>query len=451
MKLVLLGGASVRSVFFTNGVARKSAQMGIDELVLFDIDHKKLEVMGALCAHAVKISGSAMRVSICGDARQALTGADFIVSTIRVGCDASRAADEEICLQNGVLGQETTGAGGFSMALRTIPVMLDYMKLITEVAPAAWVFNFTNPSGLVTQALRDAGYHRVLGICDAPSGTKLSMARALDIPPEELFVQFVGLNHLSWVTSVRHGEKELLPALLEDTSFPARVKDISMFGHDLIQTVGHFPNEYLYYYYYRTRSLANIQAGEMARGRMVLENNARMFRQLYAMNPATDIQAMLDTYLRAMYQRESTYMNTETNQTLAHPAFDGTIPGSEGYAGVMMNFILAQATGQEREMVLSVPTSGGWGMGARDVLEVTCRVAGGEIRVQREGELSAPALALMRTVKEYENLTVQAAVNRCKKSAVAALTIHPLVNDYEVAKRLVDAFWTETAKYVEGF
>jgi len=451
MKLVLLGGASVRSVFFTNGVAHKSVLMGIDELILFDIDQRKLEVMEALCIHAVKAASSPLRVSACCDARQALTGANYIVSTIRVGCDQSRVADEEICLKNGVLGQETTGAGGFSMALRTIPVMLGYMKLIQEVAPNAWVFNFTNPSGLVTQALRDAGYDRVLGICDAPSGTKLNMAKALNIPVDELFVQFIGLNHLSWVASVRHSDRELLPELLRDETFPARVKDLSMFGHDLISTIGHLPNEYLYYYYYREKALQNFQGCKMARGRMVLENNNRMFEQLYAMNPATDIDSMLDVYLHSMYKRESTYMNTETNQILAHAAFESTIPGSEGYAGVMMNFILAAATGQQREMVLSMPAGQAFGMRKQDVLEVTCLTSGGEIKVQSVGQLSPPAMALMRSVKEYENLTVQAVMQRCKRTAAAALTIHPLVNDFEKASRLVDAFWVEAAKYAEGY
>ncbi|HCD44131.1 MAG TPA: glycoside hydrolase, partial [Lachnoclostridium sp.] len=163
MKLVILGGAGVRTVFFTNGVAQKADLMGITELVLFDTDEKKLAIMGALSKYAAQKANPALAVSTTLDIREAVSGADYVVTTIRVGYDEGRVIDEDIAMKHGVLGQETTGIGGFSMALRTIPVMKEYCRIIKELAPKAWIFNFTNPSGLVTQALRDAGYDRVLG------------------------------------------------------------------------------------------------------------------------------------------------------------------------------------------------------------------------------------------------------------------------------------------------
>ena len=439
MKLVILGGAGVRTVFFTNGVAEKADIMGITELVLFDTDEKKLAIMGALSKYAAQKANPGLKVSTATDIRTAVTGADFVVTTIRVGYDEGRVLDEDIAIKHGVLGQETTGVGGFSMALRTIPVMKEYCQVIKELAPNAWIFNFTNPSGLVTQALRDAGYDRVLGICDAPSSTKINMAEALGIPTSELKVQFAGLNHLSFVTSVLYNGRELLPDLLNDDVFLGKVKEFSMFDPDVIRTMGHMPNEYLYYFFYQNKASQNVQNSQKARGRMVMENNIEMFAALSQLNPDTQIEEMLQTYLKFMHKRESTYMVNETNQALVHKPFDGQIPNAEGYAGVMMNYLLTMATGEEREMVLSIPDNiGHFGLKAGDVMEITCTITKDGINAEERGELSAAAQSLIQSVKAYENLTVEAVNARSVKIAQAALMAHPLIGDYPLAKALVD-------------
>ncbi len=439
MKLVILGGAGVRTVFFTNGVAQKADLMGITQLVLFDTDEKKLAIMGALSKYAAQKANPALKVSTALDVREAVSGADYVVTTIRVGYDEGRVIDEDIAMKHGVLGQETTGVGGFSMALRTIPVMKEYCSIIKELAPKAWIFNFTNPSGLVTQALRDAGYDRVLGICDAPSGTKLNMAEALGIPADELKVQFAGLNHLSFITSVLHNGKELLPELLKDDEFIGKVKEFSMFEPDVIRTMRHLPNEYLYYFFYRNKANQNVQGSQKARGRAVMENNIEMFKALSQMDPETQIEEMLQTYLRFMYNRESTYMVNETKQALAHKPFDGQIPNAEGYAGVMMNYLLTMATGEEREMVLSIPDSvGHFGLNPGDVMEITCRITKDGILAEERGELSPAAQAIIQSVKAYENLTVEAINTKSVQTAQAALMAHPLIGDYPLAKELVE-------------
>ncbi len=452
MKLVIIGGAGVRSVFFTNGLALKSDKMNIDDLVLFDIDEKKLEIMGALCIHAAKLVNQNLKVSINTNFREAVKGADYIVTTVRVGFDKSRVVDEEICLKNGVLGQETTGAGGFSMALRTIPVMLEYMKIVQEIAPNAIVFNFTNPSGLVTQAMRDAGFNNVLGICDAPSSTKIAMAEYLNVPSEKLFTQFAGLNHLSFITSVQLEEKELLPDLLKNDDFLKNIKEFSMFDPELIRTIGHLPNEYLYYFYYKNRSLNNVKNSFKARGRVVYENNIKMFDSLSEFNKNTQIDKMMGTYLRFMYNRESTYMNTETNSKLKHKEFDGKMPDSEGYAGVMMNYCMALANDCDREMVLSIPCEDSYyGLKPADVMEVTCIINKSGARIQRFGELSTPAMALINSIKQYENLTVEAAIKCDSRAAIAALTVHPLINDYEVSKALFNDLLIGNKEYLKNW
>ena len=178
-KLTIIGGGSVRAPFFANSLAKRAHTLHISTLCLYDIDSEKLRVIGSIAKHAVAKIAPDLQVILETDLTKAITGTDYFVTTIRVGGDHSRVVDEQIAIKNGVLGQETTGAGGFFMAARSIPVLADYCRRIKELAPNAWIFNFTNPSGLVTQAMHSLGYDHVIGICDTPSSTKLRIAEAM--------------------------------------------------------------------------------------------------------------------------------------------------------------------------------------------------------------------------------------------------------------------------------
>lgn len=164
MKIAVIGGAGVRTVIFINGLLKRYKDLNIDEVVLYDIQEEKQKIIEKLCKHVVNREQKDLKVWAVSDPVEAIRGADFIVTTLRVGGDSSRVIDETVALDLGVVGQETTGAGGFSMAVRTIPVLLKYCEMIKRHAPEAWIFNFTNPSGLVTQALHSAGYSRIIGI-----------------------------------------------------------------------------------------------------------------------------------------------------------------------------------------------------------------------------------------------------------------------------------------------
>ena len=212
MKIAVIGGAGVRTVIFINGLLKRYKDLHIEEAMLYDIDYKKLGIIERLCNQVIRRENKDLKLSVCEDVKEAIKGADYIVTTLRVGGDHSRVIDETVALKDGVIGQETTGVGGFSMAVRTIPVLLDYCKLIKEYAPNAIIFNFTNPSGLVTQALKKAGYKNVIGICDAPSSCKFRMAAKLGVDEKDLYVEFYGLNHLSWIRSVKIKDKEILHA-----------------------------------------------------------------------------------------------------------------------------------------------------------------------------------------------------------------------------------------------
>ena len=210
--LSLIGGGSVRTYYFIESLIRFCRELDIEEVRVMDTDAEKLRYFGGIAAYLARRGESGLKVTLTGDAEMALRGADYVVTTIRVGGDEARTKDE---LSEGLIGQETTGAGGFSYAIRTIPVMLAYMKLIRRLAkPEAPVFNFTNPAGLVTQALYDAGFEGVIGICDNATGIKTDTAEALGVNASDLLVKVYGLNHLSWASRVELFGTDILPKLM---------------------------------------------------------------------------------------------------------------------------------------------------------------------------------------------------------------------------------------------
>ncbi len=444
MKIAVIGGAGVRTVIFINGLLKRYRKLNIDEVVLYDIDQEKLAVIGRLCKHVVDRNQESLKVAVAADAAEAVTGADYVVTTLRVGGDHSRVVDESIALEHGVIGQETTGVGGFSMAVRTIPVLMEYCEIIKKYAPNAWIFNFTNPSGLVTQALRSAGYDRIIGICDAPSSTKFRMANHLQVTEEELYVEFFGLNHLSWISSVKVGEEELLDKLLADDGFLKDIQEFSMFDPELLRSIGFLPNEYLYYYYHREKALANIlKAGDQTRGRSIEAINKQMMQELKEMDIEADPEGALQIFLYYMQVRENSYMSVESG-TAKRPLLEkGTleVPDGMGYAGVMLDCIEGMQSDKGRFLVLSVENQGSMpGLADEDVVEMTCLVNKEGIHPVKVDQIPEHCYLLMRMIKMYEKKTVEAIRSNSKETAVQALMLHPLINSYSLAKELVNKY-----------
>ncbi len=443
MKITVIGGAGVRTVIFINGLLDRYKKLNIDEVVLYDIDREKLKVISSLCRYVVARRGFDLTVSTSDDAVNAISGADYIVTTIRAGGDHSRVIDEEIALNAGVIGQETTGAGGFSMAVRTIPVLMEYCELIKTHAPHAWIFNFTNPSGLVTQALKSAGYDRIIGICDAPSSTKYRMAKQLGVTQEQLSVEFFGLNHLSWIQSVKVEGREILQELLSDESFLKGVQEFSIFDPELLRLIGYLPNEYLYYYYHREKALNNIKKSGETRGKAIELVNYKMMEELKQMDLEKEPEAALQVFLYYMALREESYMSIETGHDKKETIKKGEleVPDGMGYAGVMLDCIEGLQSEDGHELVLSVENNGCIeGLEDQDVIEVTCRVSKNGIVPVQVGKVPEHCYLLIRMIKMYEKLTAEAVKNHSKETAVKALTLHPLVNSYSLAKNLVDEY-----------
>jgi 6-phospho-beta-glucosidase len=254
MKLAVIGGGGVRSPMLARSIAQRAAAIGLDDVAFMDTDAEKLNVFGTLSLRIAASLAPGLSFHLSTDLAEAVRGADFIITTIRAGGDGGRARDERIALKHGVIGQETTGAGGFAMAMRTIPAMTECCRAVSRhAAHGAIILNFTNPAGLVTQAMHDQGYENVYGICDAPSGLLRQVAALLLRRVEELDSVCLGLNHLSYFTSIRLDGAEILPHLLADPRMYERT-DMRFFEPAFARRSGMLLNEYLYYYFYREKA-----------------------------------------------------------------------------------------------------------------------------------------------------------------------------------------------------
>ncbi|MGM9668344.1 MAG: 6-phospho-beta-glucosidase [Faecousia sp.] len=457
-KLTLIGGGSVRTYYFIESLMKFYQEMDIGEVAVMDNDGEKLRYFGGIAKYLAEKEKSGLNVTLTTDAREALRDADYVVTTVRVGQDKARTVDERTALNLGVIGQETTGAGGFSYAIRTIPTMIGYMELIREVAkPDAPVFNFTNPSGLVTQALYDAGFDNIIGICDNATGIKIDVANALQVNASDLMVKVYGLNHLSWANRVEINGVDILPRLMENDSFVQSFHQFAYFNRDLVRRLGEIPNGYLYYFYHRERALKNLLAAPESRGEFILRNNAEMMEELRRHDIQTEPQVCLDVYRDYMHRREGSYMQIELGGEGVHvPPIDveslgirellGNKPVTEiyeGYAGVVFNYIDSVKNNKGIDLAVSVPNKGAIpGMAEDDVVEITCTIdRRGAVPMKfTEEEVKPSNLALMKTIKRYEKLTVEAVRTKSRAAAIEALTIHPLVQDYDLAVKLVDSY-----------
>jgi 6-phospho-beta-glucosidase len=448
MKLTLIGGGGVRSPLFVYTALRWHARIGLSELCLYDIDERKLRLFGALCREVVHRGGDPFIITTTTDARTALSGARHVVTTMRVGFEQGRVLDERIALRHGVLGQETTGPGGFAMALRSIPAILGYAGLLQELSPGAWMYNFTNPSGLVTQALRDAGFEHTIGICDGANTGQASIAHWAGVEESRIRAEVFGLNHLSWCRSARLDGEDLLPRALADDGYLRQAQ--GAFEPELVRMLGMHLNEYLYYYYYAEKALAAINGEGMTRGEEIKELNQRLIEQLGEIGVERDPERALRTFFGYEKRRGATYMHYAYGGTSAAEAdkerlFDADIPAEagEGYAGVALALVEALETGRPHTTALNVPNQGAIeGMRDDDVVEVSCRVDRRGVQPLPIGEVPAPQLGLMQTVKNYERLTVQANREHSRQLAVQALMAHPLVVSYARACPLVEAYLT---------
>ena len=455
MKLTVLGGGGVRSPWLARSIMNLADDLGFTEICFMDNDRDKLRIFGGLAQHIAEVIEPGIKFVLTTDAREALTDARYIITTLRVGGDHGRTLDESIALSHQVIGQETTGAGGFAMAMRSIPALFKYFELAREMAhPEHLIFNFTNPAGLVAQAAQYAGYDNVYGICDGPIGLFKQINTVLETDMDHVDVTVYGLNHLSYFSSYKVDGEEMVPTILEDPRMREHT-DLRMFDPQQLQDYGVLFNEYLYYFYSRDEALAHILEAPRTRGETIEQINLRMMERMEGLDIEHDLDAIIEIFLDAYYEREDSYMSIESggfrDPLPRSKTFDYGTKGQDdgGYAGVALGIIRGLESEEARQAIVNVPNSGALpGLRDDDVVEASCRVS-------RDGVIPRPIeaipelqLRLIQTVKNYERLAAQAILDRDANKAVLALSVHPLIQSYSLAKTLVREYQEAHREYI---
>ena len=433
MRLTIIGGGGFRVPLIYQALLEEA--LGVSEVVLHDIDPDRLETIGVVLDQMTRSASRALPVSLVTDLDHALVGADFVFSAIRVGGLPARVIDEGVARELGVLGQETVGAGGIAYGLRTIPIALDLAERIARIAPDAWVVNFTNPAGMVTEAMSRHLGDRVVGVCDSPLGLTTRVARALGVESEEAYFDYAGLNHLGWLRAVYVGGRDRLPELMDDVERLESFEEGKLFGAAWLRSLGAVPNEYLHYFYYAREVLAAEQSAEVTRGSVLLDQDRR-FREA----ARTDTSTALDSWHHARNQREATYM-AESRAAFGGLERDSCDIQSGGYEKIALALLRAIATDTTSTLILNVRNRATLPTLDRDaVVEVPCVVAANGPRPITVDPLAAHAAGLVGAVKAAERATIEAAATGSRSSALQALAFHPLVDSVHVAGALLDAY-----------
>ena len=405
MKIAVVGAGSTYTPELVSGLSREREAIDVSELVLHDVDAESLDVVGSLAQRMLLHQGFEGRLESTGELDRALDGADFVLIQIRVGGQEARFQDETVPLACGCIGQETTGAGGLAKAFRTVPVVLAIAEQVRErAADGAWIVDFTNPVGIVTRALLDAG-HRAVGLCNVAIGFQRSFARWLDVEPARLVVDQVGLNHLTWVRAVHLDGDDVLSQLLADHG--DELADELELPHRLFDELGAIPSYYLRYFYAHDRVLAE-QLGGTPRAARVMEIERELL-ELYRDPALTEKPALLEQRGGAFY--------------------------SEAAVGLVRS--LASGDGAVHEVDLR--NAGTLeGLADDDVVEVPARVERDEITPLPQEPLAPELLGLVQHVAAYERLAAQAAEQGDLAVARKALLAHPLIGQDELAGELLE-------------
>ncbi|WP_199548243.1 6-phospho-beta-glucosidase [Streptomyces sp. N35] len=427
MRLTILGGGGFRVPLVYGALVGSEVR----ELTLYDTDRTRLDVVRSVI-EGLGADGPALRIA--GDLDDALRGADFVFSAIRVGGTAGRVRDERVPLAEGVLGQETVGAGGVLYGLRTIPVALRIAERVKELAPGAWVINFTNPAGMVTEAMASVLGDRVIGICDSPVGLVRRAARAAGADPEDVTYDYVGLNHLGWLRKLTTSDgRDLLPGLLADPERLGSFEEGRLFGATWLRALGSLPNEYLHYYYFRRETLASVSDAAETRGEFLDRQQGGFFGRASA-----DPSKAYDLWEATRRERESTYM-AESRAASGGWERDACDLDGGGYDRVALALMRALSSGAGARLILNVRNNGTVPeLPADAVVETVCEVDTSGARPLPCAPLGAAELGLMLQLKAVERAAIEAAVFKDRDAALRALALHPLVDSPAVARRILE-------------
>ncbi|RMI40940.1 family 4 glycosyl hydrolase [Streptomyces triticirhizae] len=437
MRLTIIGGGGFRvplvyRALLTTADGRSPDRR--DEVTLFDTDPLRLRVIARVCAALAEGVPGAPALRVARTLDEAVRGADFVFHAIRVGGVEGRVRDERAALDEGLLGQETVGASGVLYGLRTVPVALEVADRVAELAPNAWLINFTNPAGMVTEAMAARLGHRVIGICDSPVGLLHRAARAVGVDPAEVSYGYVGLNHLGWLNSLSHRGVDLLSGLLADDAALASFEEGRLFGGELLRALGALPNEYLHYYYLARETRRAVAKAEETRGAFLAAQQGAFFAEA-----ARDLDRAPALWAETRRERERTY-GAEQRAAAGGGERDSHDLEGGGYDGVALALMRAIADDRRTRLILNVRNAGTVPELPDDaIVETVCEVDAGGAHPVPALSLGLAEVGLMLQVKAVERTTIEAAATGSTELARHALTLHPLVDSARVAERVLAA------------
>jgi 6-phospho-beta-glucosidase len=422
LKITVIGGGSSYTPELVDGILRRKDTLPVRELRLLDIPEgeKKLSVIAAFAGRMAKKAGSGIAICPTLDRRAALDGADFVLSQFRVGGLAGRAKDEAIPLKYGVIGQETTGPGGYAYALRTLPVIFDICRDMEELCPGAWLINFTNPAGIVTEGILNYTRVKAMGLCNGPITTKRAIAALMKAAPERIGAEFVVLNHMSFIRDVTLDGKSIIGDLIElygkaegeTRKELERVSDI-FWDPWFIRSLGMLTNFY-HRYYFKYRTMLKEQEENLKRNgsrALVVQEIERKLFEIYA-------DESVDEKPEALGQR-----------------------GGAWYSEAAVALVDAICNDRNEIHTVNVLNRGTISDLPYDaVIETNAVIGAGGASPLVIGKMPEKIAGLVSYVKTFERLAVKAAVNRSYEDALTAMISNPFINDYETAKAILDEF-----------
>lgn len=416
MKICIIGAGSPYTPELFERLAVMREALPVQEVMLMDINEARLDIMYGFCLRYAKHLGFEAAITKTLDRKRAIEGSTFVITQIRVGGNEARVLDERIPISIGLIGQETTGAGGFAKGLRTIPHMLEIANDVEQLVPHAWIINYTNPTGLVAEAVHKYTKAKIAGLCAGGMFAQHWVSRALGAESKSVRYDFAGLNHMNFSYNITVNGR-----LLTEEEFEKVARCVGAVEPDLIMKLGALPSPYLQYYYHTTQKIVAMQASEKTRGEEVLGLEQEIFADLR--NP------MFHTKPPSLAKR-----------------------GGGGYSEVATAVMDAIYNNRDTWAVVNVPNQGVLPfLTSEDVIETACMVNASGITPLAIPLPPKAVWGLIAAVKSYERLAVEAAVTGCSDTALLALTVHPLVNDYDLAKELLAKLLKVNQEYLPQF
>ena len=408
LKIAIIGAGSTYTPELIEGLINKQKSLPLKELYLMDIEDRKLNIVGGLAKRMIEHADMGCKVVLTKDLDEALKGASFVLAQIRVGKLPARVLDEKIPLKYGLLGQETNGIGGFFKGMRTIPEIMKIAHKMEELCPDAWLINFSNPSGMIAEAVLNNTKIKMLGLCNVPINTIDSIKKKMELPNAE--VEYIGLNHLAWITGIRDNGIDYLQKAIDEGINGPVMSNIPAFNfsHDLIKVVGAIPTSYLIYYYYKDAQLEKAMNAEKCRGEVCMEI-------------------------------EETLLEKYSDVTLYSKPEELSKRGGARYSEVAINLVNSIYNDINDIQVVNCLNNGAIPfMDDNDAVEVCARIGKDGAKVIKTNYHNPHIEELMKQVKAYEKHAVKAALTGDKDEAMRALLVNPLVGDYKKAKPCFD-------------